>query len=1270
MPNVASVYYYTSSNLCVKGVAGVCFCSFILSWHRGSNFVAVKVVMNCEVIDNTGSASHASVAIEGILGSNENNAVFGSTDVVSGWMYLNEVGQMCGPYISQQLLEGLSSGFLPDELPVYPVMNGAYGVAVQLKLFKEYPDHISSGFTRLSRPTSNANNATDNHSSNVPDNHSNRQGPEHQTDRSSGVTIPDSKLASANIVEQQQPLTWENRCWIYQDGYGRPAGPYSLSELYYWHQYGYLPDSVTIRHVENNSSPSTLLSLISSWQKDYLPSGAILGHPNSSNVELISKVSEEIGSQLHNVIMKAARRLVLDEIVGNIVVEFVAKKKARRQAKTEQESNGFRSCVQEVEKNKAGDGVRNRCALQTGVIACHDVSATKYSAVNCTEEPCSPQNTKSIGGVENFQATKTVVSQMLFDYCKQVLWNAVFYDIVGDCALSWRKSKRWSHSCIDEVAALAQQSTSAQMITDAAEQAGGSDSPDDELDFPPGFQHKQNDYSLTGASPSCSYSKENNLCSPRSSVRAGSYDDSKERTIERMREELFLASKASMVDFMRTYVEEEALKLFNCSKDNKINEVSTEVTRQPCQAINNRDSASSEKIEQSLDSGHASLDNSPSQGLLSPRQPALTPCNQSSLNFLGSSFRKLGAPSNIAVDDQTADEPPPPGLAGLRNESCPLHLQLSILNQFRTSSGTMRSSGQASVPSFEDSSTKFLGNAFKRLGMPMCSSVDDQKTDEASPPGCQSAVSNAVSSGDHKLQRLVLDVSIPKWRKFVFMAICRQKLHDDVLREWKLSFHDSLHSKIKQCDQEKPLAGIEKMTNVPCDELDLLTERSKSCYSSGPSEGPLEVSVVEFTYSRRKVSKKLPTPVSLQDLQSPKSGKQSGTKKLDCAKPSGVKEGERTADQSCLKEDESAFGTPKAGASVKRKLTKNGQPVRSSKLPKRQRVAGASQLAIAAKDCVKYGVEKVEVAEVNSNDAEDLISNKVVRKDKLATDRLQLKKIPTDTSKLKRKSVIDESPSHQSKAAKVIKIDPKQASSKNSGKGKTQTSKSRVTNSFPVSSGCARSSIDGWEWRKWSLNARPGERARVRGIKLTTVQHFGSDSSTLLSSHGKGISARTNRVKLRNLLAAAEGADILKASQLMARKKRLRFQRSKIHDWGLIALEPIEAEDFVIEYVGELIRPRISDIREREYEKMGIGSSYLFRLDDGYVVDATKRGGIARFINHSCEPNCYTKTVTVDGQKRIFIYAKRHIASGEEITYNYKFPLEEKKIPCNCGAKR
>ncbi|CAA0806963.1 Histone-lysine N-methyltransferase ATXR7 [Striga hermonthica] len=272
-------------------------------------------------------------------------------------------------------------------------------------------------------------------------------------------------------------------------------------------------------------------------------------------------------------------------------------------------------------------------------------------------------------------------------------------------------------------------------------------------------------------------------------------------------------------------------------------------------------------------------------------------------------------------------------------------------------------------------------------------------------------------------------------------------------------------------------------------------------------------------------------------------------------------------------------------------------------------------------------------------------------------------------SKPKKKQLIDDTEHSQpGKVQKLVSEISKEPPRRQGSVKKIKGSKSRTLRPCLQSEGCARSSMNGWEWRKWSLSASPAEKARVRGSSIDS-QYVNRETIGSHSSN-KGLSARTNRVKLRNLLAAAEGADLLKATQLKARKKRLRFQRSKIHDWGLIALEPIEAEDFVIEYVGELIRPRISDIRECEYEKMGIGSSYLFRLDDGYVVDATKRGGIARFINHSCEPNCYTKVISVEGQKKIFIYAKRHISAGEELTYNYKFPLEEKKIPCNCGSRR
>ncbi|RUS91880.1 hypothetical protein EGW08_000282 [Elysia chlorotica] len=148
-----------------------------------------------------------------------------------------------------------------------------------------------------------------------------------------------------------------------------------------------------------------------------------------------------------------------------------------------------------------------------------------------------------------------------------------------------------------------------------------------------------------------------------------------------------------------------------------------------------------------------------------------------------------------------------------------------------------------------------------------------------------------------------------------------------------------------------------------------------------------------------------------------------------------------------------------------------------------------------------------------------------------------------------------------------------------------------------------------------------------------------------------------------------EVSDLLKFNQLQFRKKQLRFAKSGIHDWGLFAMEPIAADEMVIEYVGEKIRQPIADLREKHYEKTGIGSSYLFRVDHETIIDATKCGNLARFINHSCNPNCYAKIITVDGFKKIVIYSKRDIDVNEEITYDYKFPFEEDKIPCLCGSQ-
>ena len=140
-------------------------------------------------------------------------------------------------------------------------------------------------------------------------------------------------------------------------------------------------------------------------------------------------------------------------------------------------------------------------------------------------------------------------------------------------------------------------------------------------------------------------------------------------------------------------------------------------------------------------------------------------------------------------------------------------------------------------------------------------------------------------------------------------------------------------------------------------------------------------------------------------------------------------------------------------------------------------------------------------------------------------------------------------------------------------------------------------------------------------------------------------------------------------SSLVLRTKALTLTKSSIHAFGIFAGEPIEKGEFVIEYVGEIVRDTISNMREKYvYSKTHSQSSYLFRIDKETVIDATLQGNLARFMNHSCDATCVAKILQVEGRKRICVYAKRALAPGDEITYDYKFPLEDEKIPCLCGA--
>ncbi|KAJ4765750.1 Histone-lysine N-methyltransferase [Rhynchospora pubera] len=128
--------------------------------------------------------------------------------------------------------------------------------------------------------------------------------------------------------------------------------------------------------------------------------------------------------------------------------------------------------------------------------------------------------------------------------------------------------------------------------------------------------------------------------------------------------------------------------------------------------------------------------------------------------------------------------------------------------------------------------------------------------------------------------------------------------------------------------------------------------------------------------------------------------------------------------------------------------------------------------------------------------------------------------------------------------------------------------------------------------------------------------------------------------------------------------------KSGIHGWGLFARRPIQGGEMIIEYRGERIRCSVSDAREARYRAEN-KDCYLFRISEEFVLDATRKGNVARLINHSCQPNCYARIVTLNETNRIVFVAKEDIPAGQELTFDYMFNTDESdenRVKCLCQA--
>jgi SET domain-containing protein len=131
-------------------------------------------------------------------------------------------------------------------------------------------------------------------------------------------------------------------------------------------------------------------------------------------------------------------------------------------------------------------------------------------------------------------------------------------------------------------------------------------------------------------------------------------------------------------------------------------------------------------------------------------------------------------------------------------------------------------------------------------------------------------------------------------------------------------------------------------------------------------------------------------------------------------------------------------------------------------------------------------------------------------------------------------------------------------------------------------------------------------------------------------------------------------------------------RRSPVHGRGVFATQPIRKGTRIIEYKGKRVDWDWASAAYAPVEGQPT-HTFLFELDDGRVIDANQGGNAARWINHSCSPNC--QAIEEDG--RVYIEALRSIRTGEELGYDYRIqieerltPAEKKRWPCYCGSRK
>ncbi|KAK3221654.1 hypothetical protein Dsin_008679 [Dipteronia sinensis] len=206
-------------------------------------------------------------------------------------------------------------------------------------------------------------------------------------------------------------------------------------------------------------------------------------------------------------------------------------------------------------------------------------------------------------------------------------------------------------------------------------------------------------------------------------------------------------------------------------------------------------------------------------------------------------------------------------------------------------------------------------------------------------------------------------------------------------------------------------------------------------------------------------------------------------------------------------------------------------------------------------------------------------------------------------------------------------------------------------------------------WKNLEKKVEPPPYVNIRrNIYLVKKKRDGSDDdigcTTCTSDCCENCVCRVQCVSCSKACRCSETCN----NRPFRKEKKIKLVKTEFCGWGVEAAEPISKGEFIIEYIGEVIDDATCEQRLWDMKYQGTQNFYMCEIRKDFTIDATFKGNLSRFLNHSCDPNCMLEKWQVEGETRVGVFAAHSIKVGEPLTYDYRFVQFGPEVKCYCGA--